>query len=285
MLLPWNKDGGDMILKDIHCPYCDTEHAILLSRPTSKEWALRLPAFGLKFLLCLLYLGFIQIFVHGYKYFELTKRVNYTTYAFCPNCGNSFSMAAPETVRDDLNEPKLYKNKHNRAIMGLCSGISEYTGISLLWIRILTFIYGLTVIGAILYFLIGACLPFREDAEDGITYKKLRRARTGRDVTGLCRGFSEYTGIPVGIVRVFALLLFPLYFIASIFVPVQEDAEHEIRKRKLSKVKEKKFLVGVCAGISAYTGMPLWLVRLLTIILIVTWPLYWIAAAVMPNEE
>lgn len=282
---------NNIVLRDIHCPYCNSDSALLLSRVSSRRFSIQLPAFGLKFILSLLYLAIVQIWIYGYKIIETTRHMEYVTYGFCPHCGNSYSMAAPETIKAETEAPKLYRVREGKAIMGLCRGISEYTGISLLWIRIMTTLYGVTVIGAILYFLIGACIPFREDVEDGSSDKRLYRIRTGKDVTGLCKGFAEYTGIPVMWVRLFMVLLGAtvigaiLYFIVSAFVPVREDVEQGIEKKKLYKVKKKKLVLGLCAGIAEYTGKPLWLVRLLTVVLILPTVLYFIIGAIVPTKE
>lgn len=280
-----------IISKDVHCPYCNYDQALLVSKNTSKRVSLQLPAFGLKFILSLLYLAIVQIWIYGFKLVEITKTVDNVTYGFCPKCGNSYSMAAPEVIKEEVKAPKFYRVSEGKVCMGMCKGISEYTGISLLWVRIMTVIYGLTVVGAILYFLIGACIPFREDAEKGIDDKKFYRVRKGKDIMGLCKGFSEYTDIPVMWVRIFTVLFGAtvigtiLYFIISAFVPVKENVEQGIQRKKLYKVKKGKVILGLCAGFSAYSKMPLWLVRLLAIILVLPWALYWIIGAIVPTEE
>ena len=159
-----NKDS--IIVKDIHCPYCNSEHAILINRAESKKMSLQLPSFGLKTILSLLYLSVIYVWIHGYKLIELKKETENVTYGFCPHCGNGYSMAPPESVKEETKEPKFYRIRENKVIMGMCKGISEYTGISVLWVRILTVAYGLTFIGAILYFLISICIPFKEISDN-----------------------------------------------------------------------------------------------------------------------
>lgn len=284
-----NKDN--IVLKDVHCPYCDSDNALLINKTTSKRISLQLPAYGLKFLFSLLYLSIVHMFIHGFKLIEVKKVINCITYGFCPHCGNTYSMAPPEVIKAETQEPKFCKIQNGKVVMGLCKGISEYTGISLLWIRIMTVFYAFTVIGAILYFLIGACVPFKEDAEEGIIYKKFYRINKGKDIMGLCKGFSEYTGIPVMWVRLFTVLFgctiigIALYFIVSAFVPVKENVEQGITKKKLYKIKEGKVILGLCAGFAKYANMPLWLVRLLTIILIFPMALYWIIGAIVPTKE
>lgn len=285
-----NKDGNTVV-KDIHCPYCGSDNALLLSRTTSRRVSLQLPAYGLKFIFSLLYLSLVQIWINGFKLVEAIRVINTVTYGFCPYCGNTYSMAPPDVIKEEVKEPRFCKVKDGKVVMGLCKGISEYTGISLLWVRIMTVLYGLTVIGAILYFLIGACLPFKEDAEKGVTYQKLYRVRRGKDILGLCRGFSEFTGIPVMWVRIFTVLLssafigIPLYFILSAFIPFKEDVEQGITRKKLYKIKKGKIILGLCAGFSEYTNIPLWLVRLLTVVLVVPMVLYWIIGAIVPTKE
>lgn len=291
MISQQNKDN--IILKDVHCPYCGSDNALLLNRAETKKVSLQLPAYGLKFILSIIYLSVFYTLVNGYKLFELVKTINNVTYGFCPKCGNTYSMAPPNHITEENQPPKFYRVKDGKVVMGLCKGISEYTGISLFWIRIITVIYGLTVIGAIVYFLAGACIPFGEDAEKGLENRKMLRVRKGKDIMGLCKGFSEYTGIPVAWVRLFNVLfsitiIAPiLYFIISAAVPFKEDVEQGIEKKKLYKVKEGKFLLGFCKGFSEYANVPLWLVRVVTVILsIVTCTLfYFIAAAIIPTKE
>ena len=60
-----------------------------------------------------------------------------------------------------MNSPRtsLYRDSHNAKLMGVCSGIAEYTGIDVFWIRIgmvaLTVFLGWPLI---LYFIAGAIL-------------------------------------------------------------------------------------------------------------------------------
>lgn len=281
----------NIIAKDVHCPFCETDNAILLNKTTSRKLSLQLPAYGLKFVLSLLYLAFVQIWINGYKLIEAIKTIDNVTYGFCPRCGNSYSMAPPETVKKEVKEPKFYRIKDGKVVMGLCKGIAEYTGISLLWIRIMTVFYCLSVIGLLLYFLIGACILYKEDADKGVKYKKYYRIRKGKDLLGVCRGFSEYTDIPVMWVRLLTVLLglsfvgVIAYLIICLFVPYKEDVEEVKERKKLYKIKDGKVILGLCAGFAKYSNMPLWLVRTLTIVLVFPLVLYWIVGALVPNEE
>ena len=50
----------NVIMRDVHCPFCETDEAILMSRTTSKKVSIQLPAYGLKFILSVLYLSILH---------------------------------------------------------------------------------------------------------------------------------------------------------------------------------------------------------------------------------
>lgn len=66
---------NEVLDKEIHCPYCETDHAVLLTKITAKKISIQYPAFGLKFLLSLLYLSVVQIMIYGYKLIEAVKKL------------------------------------------------------------------------------------------------------------------------------------------------------------------------------------------------------------------
>ena len=125
-----NKDSS-IILRDVHCPFCNTEQALLINNVKRKKVSIQLPAFGLKTVLSALYLSLVHVWIHGWKLIEATKGIDSVTYGFCPNCGNSYSAAAPDSVKEELEEPKFYKANDGKVIMGFCKGVSEYTGLYL----------------------------------------------------------------------------------------------------------------------------------------------------------
>lgn len=221
----------DVIVKDIHCPYCNKDNALMISKTTRKSISVQTPAYGLKWLLSVLYLSFLHIIVYGFKTIEFSKKIDSITYGFCPHCGNTYSMAPPAEIKEEVGEEKFYKIKEGKVITGFCKGVSEYTGISLLWIRIMTIFYGLTIIGTFLYFLISFCIPFKEDAESDIP-KKFYTIQRGKVIMGLCKGISVYTETPVVWIRIMAVILIPTiivpiaYFIVSAKLPDAEEIKN-----------------------------------------------------------
>jgi phage shock protein PspC (stress-responsive transcriptional regulator) len=141
MFLP-NNDSS-IIEKGVHCPFCNTKEAFLMCRTSRKKLSFQTPAFGLRFILLLLFHP-LTILLYGFKMFEIAKCVDYSTYGFCPACGNSYSAAPPDTVKKEVSAPKFYRIKARGKIAGLCAGIADYTGLNLLWVRIVSVVYGFT---------------------------------------------------------------------------------------------------------------------------------------------
>lgn len=62
-----------------------------------------------------------------------------------------------------MNTPRttLYRDKHNGKLMGVCSGIADYTGVNALWVRLATvilFFSGMAPIILPMYILMGLLL-------------------------------------------------------------------------------------------------------------------------------
>ena len=133
-------NDSSIIERGIHCPFCKTKEALLMSRASNKKLSFQTPAFGLKFLLLLMFHP-LTIFLYGFKAFEINKGIRYDTYGFCPNCGNSYAASPPETTDSKVEEPKFYRNSIKSKIKGLCAGIADYTGLPTGWVRLVSTVY------------------------------------------------------------------------------------------------------------------------------------------------
>ena len=91
-----------------------------------------------------------------------------------------------------MNSPrtKLYRDKHNGKIMGVCSGIAEYTGIDAFWIRLATVALVISLGWPLLaYFVMGIVLNkkpphlYRDRAEEQY-WQRVRQSphRTAREI-------------------------------------------------------------------------------------------------------
>ncbi|WP_379920710.1 envelope stress response membrane protein PspC [Erythrobacter sp. R86502] len=90
-----------------------------------------------------------------------------------------------------MNSPRtsLYRDKHNGKIMGVCAGIADYTGINVLWVRLLA-VLSIFITGGpsiIAYFIAGMLLNkkppylYRDESEQkywqGVRQNPKRTAR------------------------------------------------------------------------------------------------------------
>ncbi|WP_394729006.1 envelope stress response membrane protein PspC [Altererythrobacter sp. GH1-8] len=93
-----------------------------------------------------------------------------------------------------MNSPRttLYRDKSNAKLMGVCSGIADYTGVDTLWVRlgflVLTFagLAGITIPG---YFIAGILLSKKpphlyKDADEQKYWQRVRQSpkRTAREI-------------------------------------------------------------------------------------------------------
>lgn len=99
------------------------------------------------------------------------------------------TMGSPEDIAGDLEsdpdmgayrkqQKRLYRNTDNSIIGGVCSGISDYTGIEAVWIRIIFILFTLLYLsGAVVYVILWIALP-----ESGVSAHRERRGRNERAV-------------------------------------------------------------------------------------------------------
>lgn len=162
-----NSNLTDIIIRDMLCPYCGKEKAALFNKKVGNRLAFTTPAYGLKWLLSVIYNPFYTI-IHGFKFWEFERKISSITYVFCPCCGNTYSMAPPESVKEEaIKEPKFQCVEEKKLLLGVTTGIADYTGYSLLWIRFLSIIYAICtlVIPGILIYAILGCV-FKSDKND-----------------------------------------------------------------------------------------------------------------------
>ena len=152
----------EVVLSGVHCPYCNTDDAVLISRTTKKKISLQQPEYGLKYLLCWLFAPFYA-FIHGFKLIEAKRTIETQSFVFCPHCGNSYEIAPQEGMGAPAAEEKFRRIRAGKKISGVCTGISEYTGISLKWIRFVSVLYCLIGLGLVAYVLMAIFIPFKED--------------------------------------------------------------------------------------------------------------------------
>ncbi len=101
-----------------------------------------------------------------------------------------------------MNSPRttLYRDKQNSKLMGVCSGIADYTGVNVLWVRLGFIVLLLTVAPILLpgYFIAGMLLNKKPahlyvDREEQKYWQRVRQSpqRTAREIRGKFRDIDR----------------------------------------------------------------------------------------------
>lgn len=95
----------------------------------------------------------------------------------------------------------LYRDKHNAKLLGVCSGIADYTGVNTFWVRLgmvaLT-IFGLGPIGPVAYLIAGFVLQKKPphlytDKQEQKYWQRVRQSptRTAREIRARFRDIDR----------------------------------------------------------------------------------------------
>ncbi len=101
-----------------------------------------------------------------------------------------------------MNSPRttLYRDKHNAKLMGVCSGIADYTGVDALWVRLGFLVLLFTVAPILLpaYFIAGLLLSKKPphlyvDREEQQYWQRVRQSpkRTAREIRARFRDIDR----------------------------------------------------------------------------------------------
>ena len=100
--------------------------------------------------------------------------------------------------------------------------------------------------------------------------KRLYRDEQNKVLGGVCSGIANYLNLDPIIVRVLWILLFGISFLAYLllWIAVPSSSEKEIGgvRKRLFRDIDHKVIGGVCAGLSKYFGIKVWVVRILFLI-------------------
>ncbi|WP_299821040.1 PspC domain-containing protein [uncultured Pontibacter sp.] len=108
---------------------------------------------------------------------------------------------------------KLYRDINHKVIAGVCSGIANYLGIDMVWVRLLfillvvgiPFSGGITSFGIILYIVLWIAMP-PSAALPETNVKKLFRDTDDKKIAGVASGIAKYFGVDVAVVRILFLV-------------------------------------------------------------------------------
>jgi phage shock protein C len=208
---------------------------------------------------------------------------------------------------------RLYKSRKDKIIDGVCGGLAEYLGVDSTLVRIL-FLLGVLMngLGLILYVLGMILVPVNPEHQN-------QKAKQGGAknptllwgvlliVLGLIflshqlgwqyqwyRSFKQFHfwGISWGTYWPLGLVLLGIVYIVYVFRSEKENKKGRstVQKKGLFKVKEKKIIAGVCAGIGRYLNIDVTLVRILFVVLalwtdVLVWILLYLALIIILPQE
>lgn len=105
---------------------------------------------------------------------------------------------------------------------------------------------------------------------DNIRPKRLYRDEQNKVLGGVCSGIANYFGLEPLLVRILWIFLIGVnilgYLILWIAVPSSSVKEVGGVKKRLFRDIENKVIGGVCAGLSKYFGIQVWIIRILFLI-------------------
>ena len=93
-----------VIERDVFCPYCNQNSAVLISETVKKKKTIGCAAIGCKDALLLYATGCLWAIVCGFPLLDVKEDNQTSMYGFCPCCGNTYPVIKPEadTVIDKM---------------------------------------------------------------------------------------------------------------------------------------------------------------------------------------
>ena len=99
------KNNNQVIIeRDMFCPYCKSNSAVLISETIKQKKTVGCAAIGCKDATLLYITGGCWAIISGFPLFDIKDDTVNNIYGFCPCCGNTYPVIKPEesTVIDKL---------------------------------------------------------------------------------------------------------------------------------------------------------------------------------------
>lgn len=105
---------------------------------------------------------------------------------------------------------RLYRDRFDKKISGVCGGLAQFFQLDASMIRLLFILLSIVTGGifVLIYLLLWMILPLGPRAYVAASYKKLYRTRNDRKIAGVCGGFGKYFKIDPNIIRLIVVVAF-----------------------------------------------------------------------------
>jgi phage shock protein C len=132
---------------------------------------------------------------------------------------------------------KLYRERWDKKVAGVCGGLGQYLGIDPTIIRllmVLVCIFTAVLPLLVLYIIAWMLIPLGPPTYIQYEYKKLYRSVHNRKIGGICGGIAEALQIDATLVRLVMLIaliltgVFPLliaYFVGIVIIPEKPNEQ------------------------------------------------------------
>lgn len=108
------KNNSTVIIeRDMFCPYCEKNSAVLISETVKKKQTIGCAAIGCKDAILLYITCFCWAIVSGFPLFDIKEDTTTNMYGFCPCCGNTYPVIKPDddTVIDKMQNTQKRLSK------------------------------------------------------------------------------------------------------------------------------------------------------------------------------
>ena len=91
-----NNNNLVIIEREMFCPYCQSNSAVLISETIKQKKVIGCAAIGCKNATLLYLTGGCWAVISGYPLFDIKNETVNNIYGFCPCCGNTYPVKKPE---------------------------------------------------------------------------------------------------------------------------------------------------------------------------------------------
>ena len=121
-----NSNNTVIIEKDIHCPYCNENSAVLISETIREKSIIGCAPIGLKNGCLLVLTGGCWTIVSGLPVTDVKNEYINNIYGFCPCCGNTYPVIRPhnKNVIDRFDDTKQEFTRFANQAKGIVNNIN-----------------------------------------------------------------------------------------------------------------------------------------------------------------
>lgn len=99
-----NNNNQVIIERDMFCPYCQKNSAVLISETINTKNVIGCAPVGLKNSLLMVCTVGCWTLIKGYPLLDKKEEITTNIYGFCPCCGNTYPIIKPKDTASNIND-------------------------------------------------------------------------------------------------------------------------------------------------------------------------------------